>query len=155
MIAVAPLVLAALMPLGIPQSGDAGRTYSVTRMCGKLVRLHTPVVKTGSFSETTYVPKNLKGIRVKLYRREINASCCAGFTPVGQATTSHSGNFRFKRNSAGSYWFVAQVDGSEYQMPILYEPTKGETVPLCSDCWYQIDDSGAFTFAMSISVTVE
>jgi hypothetical protein len=155
MTSIAALVLAALMPLGILQSRDVSRTYSVARMCGKVVRVHTPVVKTGSFNETAYVTKNLKGIRVKLYPGGIDASCCVSLKPLAEATTSHWGNFKFKGVAAGSYWFVAQVDGREYQMLIQYEPTNDGPLPLCSHCWYQIEDSGDFTFARSVTITVD
>jgi len=133
------------MALGISHNGDKGDPYPVSQLCGKLVHV----------SETARTRRNLRGIPVELFRRSGEVSCCDGLMPIAKATTGHWGSFKFKNAASGPYWIVAHLDGRQYQMAIQYEPKKDGAVPLCSNCFYEINDSGEMKYSWSMTVTVD
>ncbi len=144
MIPVASWILAALIAMGNSHSGPGARSITVKRLCGK--------VESVDYSKPNYLRKNLRGVRITLYRRDAETPCCGTLAPLAVATTSRWGNFKFKRMTAGSYWIAAQIDRRDYHTPVQLEPPKDGTVAICSDNTYDLDDSGNFGLAQYITV---
>jgi hypothetical protein len=144
MISFASWMLVALIPLGYSQAGTTSREFPVKRLCGKVEHV--------DYSKTDFAAKNLQGVRMTLYQRGADISCCSNLAPLATTATNHWGNFKFKKMPPGPYWIAALVGGREYHLAIEFAPTKDGTIAPCSDATYEIDDSGDFVLGQYVVV---
>jgi hypothetical protein len=146
-IASGPIVVALLlyaMPKANAASQQMDRVNTLDRLCGRLFYVESPDTR---HAKSTSLPK----VDVGLYRKDGDASCCVGSTPVAEALTGRSGKFEFKKVPAGVYWIVVNSHGREYKMVIRYEPVK-ENPTACSELLYQVDDAGHFNLKALVTL---
>jgi hypothetical protein len=144
MIPLASWTFAALIAMGHPQSQPAARTFEVKRLCGKVVHVDC--------SKPNFASKGLRGVRLSLYRRGTEVSCCEALAPLAVTTTGRWGHFKFTKMTEGPYWIAAQVGARDYKIAIQFTPPKAGTAALCADEEYQIDDSGDFVLGQYVTV---
>jgi len=134
------LLLLSILPSGLfSQTPNREKWNDVELLCGTLLRSEELPVK-GEANTFTEKSKPIKNTFLRLYPRSEGRVCCDGLQPVAEANSGHHGRFAFKNITPGSYWVVAKVEGTDYQLAITYAPDK-KTEAKCSDILYALKEN--------------
>jgi hypothetical protein len=133
----------------VANAARSPKPFEVAHVCGRLFRLkQVPVKNTGnSFRDKRQA---IPHATLMVYVAQQRSECCSG-SPVEKTQSGRRGQFRFKHLKASLLWLVARVDDRDYKMLIRID-SKKNTDDECSDLEYDIDDSGSFTGARTITV---
>ncbi|HSS95719.1 MAG TPA: hypothetical protein VLK33_01745 [Terriglobales bacterium] len=132
------------------EQSDTKKMATLDRLCGRLEHVEYLPVKNAANSFTTKT-KALKHVTLRLYESKAGVECCKSFSTIEEVNTGLNGNFKFKTKNAGLYWLVAVIDGNEHKMDIRFQPQK-QTDTLCINQYFQIDNSGNFGIAETVTV---
>jgi hypothetical protein len=145
---VLPIAVSILLALSAP--GDLVLRMELDTVCGKVVHLYGDIEKPKDrFRQAKTKP--LPHITLSLYPRNADEECCKAGQVIETLTTGRGGDFRFKTQAAGRYWLTALWQGRVYKTAIALSSVKSG-VDFCPATTFQIDDSGKFTYAISVTV---
>jgi len=124
--------------------------FELDRLCGKLVHVDRSADKQKDFYQDKK-RKPLSHVELVLYPRMPNDQCCQTDSPVEAVRTGRGGDFRFKKRISGTYWLVARWKEHSYNTLVILRPAKSN-VDFCSNTTFEIDDTGKFTYAITVVV---
>ncbi len=147
-------VVAAIACSALGQIGSADTTEKiekwniVERVCGKVE--YGAIKKTkGGVLEEHY--KELRGVPLRLYKREAGVSCCDHEALVFQTESRRGGKFASNIKD-GRYWLVAGWNGKEYRMPLTQDSKLASKDSPCEVYSFAIEEDGRFQLLKTIQV---
>lgn len=131
------------------QWDEQAKGFAITNVCGRLAK-QLPNGQRADSPKAKWL--NLRGIRIRLYKRSVGTPCCSAENLIGEQVTGKKGAFTFGETESGLYWLVAPLDGKEYTVPIRFEQTEHPNA--CSIQMFGIDTSDTLKFWFRVRVEV-